>query len=74
MTPDEVITLFVYTVIFSLPIAVWAHYWGRNVSLWFIFSMFFSPIIAAIILAVTGKSIEKKAEEINKLKELTKDK
>ena len=42
-------------IVFSLFIAWWAHVWGRAGPLYFIFALFLSPLIAAIILAAVGR-------------------
>jgi hypothetical protein len=53
-------------------VGFWANAWGRNGWLWGIAAFIFSPLITSIILLIVGKTIEKKAEEVNKLNSLIK--
>lgn len=56
--------------IFCILIGVWANSYGRNGWLWGLIAAIISPLITGVILLIVGKSIEKKAEELNKLSSL----
>ena len=49
------ILLIISALLYALLVAKWADYWGRNAILYFILSLLLSPIIASIILLITGK-------------------
>jgi phosphotransferase system glucose/maltose/N-acetylglucosamine-specific IIC component len=55
---------------FCIIVAVGAYQKGRNPIVWFIVSVLITPILAAIILLIIGKSDKKKLEEVRTKKEL----
>ena len=64
-------TAIILFLAFSVGVGMWANSWGRNGWGWGIAAAFFSPLLTAIVLLFAGKTIEKKAEEQNKINELT---
>lgn len=42
--------------VFAILIGVWAGAWGRSGFAWFIIALILSPLIAAIILLIAGKT------------------
>ena len=67
---DPLVLIFI--VAFGVGIGLWANAWGRNGWGWGIAGALLSPLIVGIILLVAGKTTEKKAEEVNALKDLIK--
>ena len=59
--------IIIFAALFSGGIALWAKAWGRNPLGWFALSFILSPLISAIALLVVGKTIEKRAEEQQKI-------
>ena len=51
----------------------WSDSKGRNAALWAVAAVLISPLITAIILLFVPKTLEKQAEEANRLKELMKN-
>jgi hypothetical protein len=63
--------VLIFIAIFSIAVGLWANAWGRSGWIWGICAGILSPLVVAIVLIFSGKTIEKKAEEINALKALT---
>lgn len=61
----------VFLVAFSVGIGKWASAWGRNGWTWGIIALVVSPLLTGIVLLIAGKTIEAKADEVRKIKELT---
>ncbi len=59
-----------FLIIFSIGIGAWANAWGRNGWTWGIIAALLSPLLVGIALIIAGKSVEKKAEEAKRIKEL----
>jgi len=66
------VTILFFWVTFVILIGVWANAWGRNPYIWAAVAALFSPLLAAIIILIAGKSVEKKAEEAKQIRELSK--
>jgi hypothetical protein len=63
--------ILILLVIFMTAVGYWANSWGRNGWLWGIAAAIFSPLLTGIVLLIMGKTIQKKAEEINTINSLT---
>lgn len=48
-------TILLIWLLFAVILACWARNWGRSFFLYLIFSLLLSPIIAAIILLISGR-------------------
>lgn len=66
----HIMEILIFLAIFSVAIGVWANSWGRNGWLWGVCAFLLSPLLVGIALLISGKTIEKKAEEANALNEL----
>lgn len=53
-----------FLFIFAILIGVWANAWGRSGIAWAIAACFLSPLIIAVVLLLSGKTVEKKAAEL----------
>ena len=62
--------LLIVLVIASAIVGIWANVWGRSGWTWGIVALFVSPLLTGIALLISGKSIEKKAEELKLMNEL----
>lgn len=62
--------VFIVLAIFSALVGVWANAWGRNGWSWGIIALLLSPLLTAIALMISGKSVEKKVEEAKLMNEL----
>ena len=63
--------VLIFWIIFVVLIGVWANSLGRNPWVWGLLAALITPLITAIILLFAGKTIEKKAEEAKKIRELS---
>ncbi len=52
----EILLIIILSVLLSVLIGKWGSSWGRSFGGWFVCSLFLSPVIAAIILLLVGKS------------------
>ena len=64
------IEILIFLVIFSIGIGYWANAWGRNGWGWGLVALLLSPLLVGIALLIAGKTIEKKAEEVNAMNAL----
>ena len=62
--------IFFFLIFFAALCGVWANNQGRNGLGWGVAALLISPLIVALILLVKGKTLEKKAEEQKKIREL----
>lgn len=62
--------IFIFLIIFSVGVGAWANAWGRNGWGWGFGALLISPVLAGIALLIVGKTIEKKAEEVNAMNAL----
>lgn len=63
-----------FSVALSIGVGYWANGWGRDGFRWGAISLIISPLIAAIILVLMGKTLDKKAEEAAAFENLVKSK
>ena len=66
----EVIWILVFLIAFSAGVGRWADAWGRNGWVWGAIAFLLSPLLTAIALLIAGKTVEARAEEARKIKEL----
>ena len=66
----EIIFALIFFLVMCFVTTHWAINWGRNGLAWFFFAFFLSWPIAMAALLIAGKTMEMKAEELNKLKAL----
>ncbi len=59
-----------FLLIFSFGVGYWANSWGRNGWGWGIVAFILSPLLVGIALLIAGKSVEKKAEEAKRIKDI----
>jgi hypothetical protein len=54
-------------IVFTIVVAIVAQGWGRSGFCYFLLAFFLSPLVAAFILAMEGRTAENKAEQVLKL-------
>ena len=64
--------ILIFWLIFCTLIGVWANNWGRSGWTWGLIAAIVSPLLTGVALLIAGKSVEKKAEELKKINELSK--
>lgn len=62
--------VLLFLVAFAVGIGKWATAWGRNGWGWGIAALIISPLLTGIVLLIAGKTVEAKAEEARKIKDL----
>jgi hypothetical protein len=50
--------IFLFWAVFCVLLAVWANNWGRSGAGYFFFALLCSPLIAGLVLLVSGKKTE----------------
>lgn len=59
-----------FLVAFSAGIGYWADAWGRNGWAWGVVAFILSPLLVALALLIAGKTVEVKAMEAKRMKDL----
>lgn len=62
--------IIIFLIIFAAGVGFWANAWGRNGWAWGIIAGLLSPLLVGIALLIAGKTVEKKAEEAKRIKDL----
>ena len=50
--------IIVFWAVFCVGVAVWASNWGRSGAGYFLFALLCSPLLAGLVLAISGKKME----------------
>ena len=66
----ETLLIILFYVAFCTMVYRYATSLGRDEWFWVVVAVLVSPLIAGVFLLIVGKTIEKKAEEALKMKEL----
>ena len=61
------ITVIIFLAFFAVLIGIWANNWGRSGLGWGFGALLFSPLLAALVLLVVGKTDAKKTEEFKRM-------